>query len=280
MPQLLLAAWPKIQQSLQEAHRGVLLLDYDGTLAPIVDHPDLARMPTETKEVLVELTALASPEPDLVMGIISARSLEDVSARVGIDGLLYVGNHGLEIRGPNLEFVHADALKIKGSVEQVYLQLKEELAIHLGAFAEHKGLSLTVHYRLVHEEGIAALKDTVDKTVRPAVEKGDLVVSPGKMALEIRPNIPWDKGSAISAILATLGAEPADSDSGGGGGLVMYFGDDLPDEAGFAAAQDTGGMGIFVGDSEQTTSAHYRLDSPQQVGQTLHLMRQLFRQGT
>ena len=41
MPQHLLAAWPKIQQSLQEAHRVVLLFDYDGTLAPIVDHPEL-----------------------------------------------------------------------------------------------------------------------------------------------------------------------------------------------------------------------------------------------
>ena len=253
-------------------------MDYDGTLAPIVDRPDLARMPRQTQEALVELKALTSPEPDLVIGIITARSLEDVSARVGIDGLLYAGNHGLEIRGPNLEFVHAEALKIKGSVDQVYLRLKEELAIHPGAFAEHKGLSLTVHYRLVDDERVAAVKDTVDETVRTAVAIGDLVVSPGKMALEIRPNIAWDKGSAITAIVAALGTQPPDSNPPVRDGLVMYFGDDLPDEAGFAAAQDTGGMGIFVGTSEKSTSAHYRLDSPQQVGQTLHLIRQIFRQ--
>ena len=278
MPQHLLAVWPQIQQSLQEAGRVVLLLDYDGTLAPIVDRPDLASMPLETRETLVELRALTSPDPDLIIGIISARSLEDISARVGIDGLLYAGNHGLEIRGPQLEFVHAEALKIKGSVDQVYLQLKEKLAVHPGAFAEHKGLSLTVHYRLVDDEGIEAVKDTVDKTVRPAVEIGDLVVSPGKMALEIRPNISWDKGSTISAIVAAIGTEPADSNPPARERLVMYFGDDLPDEAGFGVAQDTGGMGIFVGTSEQPTRAHYRLDSPQQVGETLQLMRQVFRQ--
>ena len=278
MPQHLLAVWPQIQRSLHAAGRVVLLLDYDGTLTPIVDRPDLASMPSETKEALVELRALTSPEPGLVIGIISARSLEDVSARVGIDGLLYAGNHGLEIRGPNLEFVHAEALKIKGSVDQVYLRLKEELAVHRGAIAEHKGLSLTVHYRLVDDEGIAAVKDTVDKTVRPELENGDLVVSPGKMALEIRPNIAWDKGTAISAIVAALGKEPPDSNPSVGVRLVMYFGDDLPDEAGFTAAQDTGGMGIFVGAAEQATSAHYRLDSPQQVGEILQLMRQVFRQ--
>ena len=62
MPQHLLAVWPQIQQSLQEAGRVVLLLDYDGTLAPIVDRPDLASMPMETQEALVEIPLSTNEE--------------------------------------------------------------------------------------------------------------------------------------------------------------------------------------------------------------------------
>ncbi len=256
-----------------------MLSDYDGTLAPIVDRPDLARLPQETKDALVKLSTrppsgtVFPSEPKLIIGIISARSLEDVSARVGIDGLIYAGNHGLEIRGPGLDFVHPEALKIKDRVDLAYRRLKEQLAVHPGAFAEHKGLSLTVHYRLVGDAGVEAVKAAVEKATLPFLENGELIISPGKMALEIRPNISWDKGSAISTIQAALANNPT-TKSTSGDDLVMYFGDDLPDEAGFATAQETGGMGIFVGPPEQPTCAHYRLDSPREVGHVLDLIQQ------
>ena len=274
MPHLL-AVWPQVQQRLQKARQVLLLLDYDGTLAPIVDRPHLASLPQETKDALVKLSNRppAGPgglsEPKLIIGIISARSLEDVSSKVGIASLIYAGNHGLEIRGPDLDFVHPDALKIKDSVDQAYGRLKEELVGHPGAFVEHKGLSLTVHYRLVGDEGVEEVKDTVEKTTLRFLESGELVISPGKMALEIRPNVSWHKGSAIATIQAglTLTSTPGDD-------LVMYFGDDLPDEAGFATAQESGGMGVFVGPAGQPTCALYRLDSPQEVGHILHLIHQ------
>lgn len=246
-----------------------MLSDYDGTLAPIVDRPELARLPPQTRDSLVELSTRLPSGPEFLVGIISARSLEDVASRVGIHGLIYAGNHGLAIRGPGLDFVHPEALRIKDRLDQVYVRLKQELAVHPGAFAEHKGLSLTVHYRLVLDEGVEAVKDTVEMATLPYVESGDLAVSPGKMALEIRPNIPWDKGSAISTIQAALLEY-----SGTGVDLVMYLGDDLPDEPGFAAAQEAGGIGVFVGPTEQSTCANYQLNSPQEVGQFLHLIQQ------
>ena len=252
-----------------------MLLDYDGTLTPIVDRPELASLPQETKDALVKLSTRppAGPrvplEPKLIIGIISARSLEDVSSRVGIAGLIYAGNHGLEIRGPGLDFVHPEALKIKDSLDQAYRRLKEELVGHPAAFAEHKGLSLTVHYRLVGDEAVGAVKDIVEKTTLPFLKSGELVISPGKMALEIRPNLSWHKGSAIATIQAGL-----KHTSSPGGDLLMYFGDDLPDEAGFATVQESGGMGVFVGAPGQSTCAHYRLDSPQEVGHILQLIHQ------
>ena len=278
MPHLL-TDWPQVLQRIQKARLFLLLSDYDGTLAPIVDRPELARLPQETKDALVKLTSRPPPEParpsepKLIIGIISARSLEDVSARTDIDGLIYAGNHGLEIRGPGLDFVHPEALKIKDIMDQAYRQLKEQLAVHTGAFAEHKGLSLTVHYRLVGDDGVEAVKDTVEKATPPFLERGQLIISPGKMALEIRPNISWHKGSAISTIQAALINGPAKK-SASGDELVMYFGDDLPDEAAFATAQESGGMGIFVGSATQSTCAQYRLDSPREVGHIIHLIQQ------
>lgn len=80
-----------------------LLLDYDGTLAPIAPHPDLATMPQETKNVLQRL----SNHSDVFVAIISGRSVDNVKQMVGIDGITYAGNHGLEILHPDgSKFIH------------------------------------------------------------------------------------------------------------------------------------------------------------------------------
>ncbi len=80
-----------------------LLLDYDGTLSPIASHPDLAVMPTETRKVLERL----ANHPDVFIAVISGRSVTNVKEMVGIDGITYAGNHGLEILHPDgTKFVH------------------------------------------------------------------------------------------------------------------------------------------------------------------------------
>jgi trehalose 6-phosphate synthase/phosphatase len=74
-------------------HKLALLLDYDGTLAPIAPHPDLAYLPIETKNVLQRL----SRNPDVYIAIISGRNVENVKKMVGIEGITYAGNHGIQI---------------------------------------------------------------------------------------------------------------------------------------------------------------------------------------
>ena len=78
-----------------------LLLDYDGTLAPIASHPDLTVLPDETRAVLERLCRI----PDVFMGIITGRSIPDIKQKVGITGITYAGNHGLDI-------VHPDGTKV------------------------------------------------------------------------------------------------------------------------------------------------------------------------
>lgn len=84
-------------------HKLALLLDYDGTLAPIAPHPDLATLPQETKNVLQRLSNLS----DVYIAIISGRGVDNVKDMVGIEGITYAGNHGLEILHPDgSKFVH------------------------------------------------------------------------------------------------------------------------------------------------------------------------------
>jgi trehalose 6-phosphate synthase/phosphatase len=83
-----------------------LLLDYDGTLSPLAPHPDLAVIPPETKKVLERLARM----PDVFVAIISGRGVNNVMAMVGIEGITYAGNHGLEI-------IHPDGTKVLPRVE-------------------------------------------------------------------------------------------------------------------------------------------------------------------
>ena len=260
MPHLL-NVWPSICQRLRDAVQVLLMLDYDGTLTPIVDRPQLALMPSETKESLIRLGSTGK----YVIAVISARALEDVSAKVGIEGLIYAGNHGLEMRGPGLDFVHLEAEQLKEAVDQAYQRLQRGLAHLAGAFTEHKGLSLTVHYRMTPDGDIRQVKEAVKAATAPLVESGSLIVSPGKKALEVRPRVDWHKGRAISRLQATY------PDAA----LALFFGDDLGDEDGFAEVQSAGGIGVYVGSAREPTRAEYRVDSPREVGEILRLMTEL-----
>ena len=88
--------WENIQARIQQAQNLFVFLDYDGTLTPIVSRPELAICPPEIKRVLEKLRDL----PKVYLAIISGRSLEDLRGKVGVPGIIYIGNHGLEIEKP------------------------------------------------------------------------------------------------------------------------------------------------------------------------------------
>ena len=86
----------KILERLRGAERLFLFLDYDGTVTPIVSHPEKAYLSEEMKGLLLSL----KKNPRILLAIVSGRSLRDTRNRVGVKGIYYVGNHGLEIFGP------------------------------------------------------------------------------------------------------------------------------------------------------------------------------------
>ncbi len=91
--------WNRIESRFKKA-TVPLFLDYDGTLTPIVDHPDRAVLSEQMKNVLISLSNL----PGIRMAVVSGRSLSDLKKRIGIKKIVYVGNHGLEIEGPHFKY--------------------------------------------------------------------------------------------------------------------------------------------------------------------------------
>lgn len=260
----LLNIWPSVSARLRRSGRVLLLFDYDGTLTPIVARPEDALLPNDVRRHLEALAA----HPRYVTGIVSGRSLEDLAALAGIPGLIHAGNHGMEIRGPGLEFTHPGAVAARDTLDQVRASLADALAHIPGVIVEHKGLTLTVHYRATPEPLADGVDSVVAGVTASYVRQGELRLTRGKMVVEVRPAIPWDKGKAIEKIRAHCHSERSEESEP----FPVYFGDDRTDEDGFRVVQGMGGLAVFVGQSREGTVALHQLDSPAEVAETLRLL--------
>src|SRR5687767_13130078 len=124
--------------------RLVLLLDFDGTLAPIVDDPAQAAIPPETRTELERLMGMAG----VTVAVVSGRGLGDVRGRAAIPGIAYAGNHGMEIDGPGLHRTHPEALDARPALDLARVGLEGALDGVPGAWVEDKLLTLSIHFRL------------------------------------------------------------------------------------------------------------------------------------
>jgi trehalose 6-phosphate phosphatase len=230
----------------------LLGLDFDGTLAPIVPRPDDATLPPATRTLLGRLAARG----DTQVALISGRGLEDLAGRVGLAGLFYAGNHGLEIEGPNVRRVHDAAAAARARLGEVARRLAAELGAVDGAIVEDKGLTLSVHYRMVPDAAAAA---RVREAAHAACAADPaLRVSDGRKVVEIRPAVDWHKGRALAFLRETLTADAP-------GAPVLFVGDDRTDEDAFRVLGDDG-WGIVVGDPPPAdTAARAMLRSTDEV---------------
>jgi trehalose 6-phosphate phosphatase len=185
--------------------RSALIFDVDGTLAPIVARPELARVPTGTK---AELARLA--DGYALVACLSGRRGEDASRLVGIESIRYVGNHGLELHPQAPEFVG----RMRAFRDAV------------GRQVEDKGLTLSYHFREAWDE--AAARADLEQVAERAGSDG-LVARWGRKVLEIRPPVKADKGTAVRALLRDSSARRA-----------LYAGDDTTDVDAFAALAKAG----------------------------------------
>lgn len=234
----------------------LLLSDYDGTLTPLVERPEYAVLPEPTRRLLEALLASGR----YTVGIISGRALSDLKAQVGLPHVIYAGNHGLEIEGPELRLLHPQAVEGRSDLQQIAQMLHRELGGTPGVILENKGLTLSVHYRLVAEEQIGAVRQAIERVVGTPRLAGRVRLTGGKKVWEVRPAVAWDKGKAIALILEYLKQRSEHTAIG-----AIFLGDDRTDEDGFAVVREAGGIAIFVGEPPAKTAAQYAVADPQEV---------------
>ena len=150
-----------IRKRITRAKKVIFFLDYDGTLAPIKKKPGLARLDKGTRTLLSKLARSTC----FSIFIISGRSLRDIKKLVGINGLYYVGNHGIELEGPHLKYINREACALRPFMQRAYRTLKEKLKIK-GIILENKVYTLSLHYRLVNPGKVPTLKRIFNDTIK------------------------------------------------------------------------------------------------------------------
>ncbi|HZT79377.1 MAG TPA: trehalose-phosphatase [Gemmataceae bacterium] len=211
--------------------RLALLFDYDGTLTPVVGHPDLARLAPATRRLLRRLARL----PRAAVGVLSGRGLDDLRGKVGLPGLYYAGVCGLELDLRGRRLTHPGAEACRPLLRAAADGLKNVAASFPGAWVEDKGLGLTLHYRAVE---CGRRPELLARACRVTAEHaGRLRVVEGPLAWEVTPAVGWDKGSALRQVVAAVG-EPV---------FPVYAGDGANDAEALAAAAALGGLALGVG---------------------------------
>ena len=245
-------SWAALLEQLADQEQILLLLDFDGTLSEIAERPADAVLRYGNAELLETL----GRSPRFTVGVISGRALNDVSERVGIPGLIYGGNHGLEIRSPGLEYVHPAASAAIPAIADAADRLAAHLSDFPGAMVENKELTLTAHYRLTPPEFHDDIAMIFLDTVSSLLSGGACRVTAGKMAIELRPAVNWHKGDALDLIRFQLTS----------GAYPLYIGDDETDEDAFEAALAAGGAGVCVAAAPlPQTHSICRINSPVDV---------------
>ncbi len=259
----LFGSWENIKETI----KGMcvfLFLDFDGTLSPIVSTPDKAVIPRPVKILLKEI----SQKKDFKVAIISGRSLADIKKRVGVEGIIYSGNHGLEVESPKI--------KHKPQISAEYMEglkkLKEELKYRLkgikGAFIEDKGISLAVHFREAGKKETNLIKTIFrEVAIIPSVVK-KIKIRTGKKVIEAGPPIEWDKGKMVLWLLSRQKFYLDDKAV-----VAFYLGDDVTDEDAFKALKKDG-VTILVG-GNRVSHANYYLNNSKEVYELLTRIRDI-----
>jgi trehalose 6-phosphate phosphatase len=184
-----------------EPEKAALFFDVDGVLAPIVAHPEDARVPAATRRALERLR-----DRYALVACVTGRPSEIAREIVGVDGLTYVGEHGLELDPEAKEWaerVHGFAVEVPWADTEV------------------KPLSVAFHYRTAPDP--EAAREELEPVAAGALDLG-FRSRWGRMVLEVLPPVDASKGTAVRRLLETSGLRRA-----------LYAGDDTTDLDGFSA---------------------------------------------
>jgi trehalose-phosphatase len=232
------------------ASRWLIVLDFDGTLSPIVEHPDDAAPAAGAVEAIGALTDATT------VAIVSGRPVADLRARLGDLPVTFAGGHGAEVVTDDgtVTSLVGDPDAVRATLDDAEQAVTATVGDEPGWLVERKDASLAVHHRRVDPD----LRDRRLPEVVACLE-AHLGASPGfdllagKAVLELRP-AGVDKGRAVAWIADRAPSRPP-----------LIVGDDVTDEDAFREADRRGGASILVADRPRATVARWRLRDPQEV---------------
>jgi len=198
--------------------RAAILLDIDGTLAPIVRHADDAHVPEATRTVLIEVSRRYR-----LVGCVSGRRATTARQIVAIGTIAYIGNHGGELLRPGATRPEVDpALEAwTGRIRDFAARAEDAERQRLRVRGEDKGAIAAFHWRGAPDEEAA---ERAVREIAAQAEAEGFAVHWGRKVLEVRPPVEFDKGLGITALLRDTGVAAA-----------MYVGDDTTDLDAFRA---------------------------------------------
>lgn len=214
--------------------RSGLILDFDGTLAAIVDDPATSAMGEGTADTLASLARRLG-----AVAIVSGRPAAFLGDRARVPGVRLLGLYGTEEWRDGAPVARPGAAEWVPALDEARDRLALGLAGHRGVVLEDKGLAVALHWRNAEDREAAAafVAGLVDEV---AADTG-LAQEPGKFVAELRPPLHCDKGSAVDSLVAELGLT-----------FVAYVGDDLGDLPALRAASAAGGVAVVVDHGRET----------------------------
>jgi trehalose 6-phosphate phosphatase len=198
-----------------------LVTDIDGTISPIVARPEEAAVLPEARNTLEGLRDKLD-----VVAVVTGRSVADARRMVGVDGLMYIGNHGLEVYRNGHPEIVAEAKPWVARLAELLRQVNLNLdpALRSGVIVENKGVSASIHYRLTPDPDEARLH-LLELLARGTQTTG-IRVEEGRRVLNLLPPLNINKGTAVTRLVTEHKLEG-----------VVYVGDDITDAHAFQALQ-------------------------------------------
>lgn len=238
-----------------------LFLDYDGTLTPIASGPSKAKLSPSVRSLLRELKAMRG----IKVAIVSGRSLGNLKRYVRVPGLIYAGNHGFEVHGPGVSYIHPEALTQKRLFSKLTGYFRKALSGYQGFFIEHKTFSISIHYRHVTSARLFRAARRVLLKKLESLKHTPIALKGGKKVWEIRPTAQWHKGKTVLWLISHAGGAARRP-------FPVYMGDDVTDEDAFSAIRKNG-IGIkVIGQGKGRSHAQYFVRSS---GEAVRFLRRL-----
>ena len=239
--------WPRIRDRLR-ARQPLLMLSYDGALAPLVSREDMAVLSRGMKEALRRLAGLC---PTV---IVSRRGRQDLASMVDIDGLFHAGSDGLDLSGPGLRGGARAKAEWVRQIRSLAADLVQAFLGRSGVLVDPRDITLRLQLDPAARVPSDEMERILDSVLSGYPQLHKFRTGDG---FQVRARSEWDRGRAAMRIAAELAPS-------GAGRVPLYVGTNPADETAFQVLSEEG-LTFVVGGVDSATKAHYRLPHPNEL---------------